>query len=70
MGPLDTVTNLARNFDMTSKRTTLLAILLIVTCRLPAAAQDHAGINGIYQRMSAAYAALDSQAFADIYAAD
>ena len=32
--------------------------------------QDHDGVNAIYERMSAAYGELDSQAFRDIYAED
>ena len=55
---------------MTFKHAAILMIFLTATYTPTAAAQDHAGINGIYQRMSAAYAALDPQAFADIYAAD
>ena len=33
-------------------------------------AQDNAGVNAIYERMSAAYDNLDSKAFADIYMED
>lgn len=43
---------------------------LICLVQGAALAQDNDGVNGIYERMTAAYAALDSQAFADIYASD
>lgn len=39
----------------------------LLLCQVNVMAQDNAGVNGIYERMSAAYAALDSAAFADIY---
>ncbi|MGI9261456.1 MAG: nuclear transport factor 2 family protein [Woeseiaceae bacterium] len=51
----------------------MLAISVVILGILshPAAlAQDNEGVNGIYERMSAAYGSLDSEAFADIYAAD
>ena len=48
----------------------LLALPLAFICQSDAVARDNDGANEIYQRMSAAYAALDSQAFADIYASD
>jgi uncharacterized protein (TIGR02246 family) len=55
---------------MNNSHTALLTILLAVVWQATAVARDNDGANGIYQRMSAAYAALDSQAFADIYASD
>lgn len=51
------------------KRFAVLATALMFG-QLNALAQDHEGVNGIYERMSAAYAALDSAAFADVYAED
>lgn len=53
---------------MTRKISAVLAIALL--CASQSQAQDNAGINAIYERMSAAYTNLDSQAFEDIYAAD
>lgn len=49
---------------------TVVASLVLCLTQPAAHAQDNEGINAIYERMTAAYAALDSQAFADIYAAD
>ena len=51
-------------------RIVIAACILLGLCPALLQAQDNDGINAIYERMSAAYAALDSQAFVDIYAAD
>ena len=54
---------------MTKFISTTLALALSGLCQT-VSAQDNAGINAIYERMSAAYDNLDSAAFADIYAED
>ena len=46
------------------------AVLFLCLCQPIAMAQDNSEINAIYERMTAAYAALDPQAFKDIYAAN
>ena len=55
---------------MKCRQASVFTILLLTYWQATAIAQDNDRVNGIYQRMSAAYASLDSQAFADIYAAD
>lgn len=55
---------------MNGKILALSAATIMCLCRPVALAQDNDGVNGIYERMTAAYGSLDSQAFADIYAAD
>ena len=54
---------------MTNRRLTLAATALLIS-HASAIAQDNDGVNGIYERMSAAYAALDSAAFVDVYTED
>ena len=46
-----------------------MALVALLCCQ-PVLAADNADVNAIYERMTEAYAALDSAAFADIYAAD
>lgn len=55
---------------MNNSKSAAFATILFFSCQAAALAQDNDGVNGIYERMSAAYGSLDSQAFADIYAAD
>lgn len=43
---------------------------LLLFCVAAANANDNAGVNAIYERMTAAYDELDAQAFTDIYTAD
>ena len=54
---------------MTKTFPTVTISAVLCLCQV-ATAQDHEGVNAIYERMSAAYASLDSVAFSDIYAAD
>ena len=58
-----------RDIRMKNRKLAVLTAVLLIS-HTGAMAQDNAEINGIYERMSAAYAALDSAAFADVYAAD
>lgn len=55
---------------MNKTYSTAMIGMILCLCLANAKANEDDGINGIYERMTAAYAALDSQAFADIYAED
>ena len=53
---------------MLRRRVSIIACALLFGPQVFSA--DGAGVNAIYERMSAAYGELDSQAFRDIYAED
>jgi len=55
---------------MNIRKMAIAGTLLFCLFQSSVQAQDNAGINAIYERMTAAYDSLDSQAFADIYAVD
>ena len=52
------------------KATAVLAFAASLVASPITLAQKHADVNGIYERMTAAYDRLDSEAFRDIYADD